>query len=130
MIQERKMFLYTVIDSLQVVMDGLCRNFGIRPNRRTNRIELQNGDIKMSVTIMCTDMGEKAQNLIKEQAGELWRRFYQVETEHTDVKINLLHQIRQTKGILSIEYCFQDEGAEEKENTVYQTFFPLPPEST
>ena len=89
MIQERKMFLYTVIDSLQVVMDGLCRNFGIRPNRRTNRIELQNGDIKMSVTIMCTDMGEKAQNLIKEQAGELWRRFYQVETEHTDVKINL-----------------------------------------
>ena len=125
MLQERKMFLYTVIDSLQAVMDGLCRNFGIRPNRRTNRIELQNGDIKMSVTIMCTDMGEKAQNLIKEQAGELWQRFYQVETEHTDVKINLLHQIRQTKGILSIEYRFQDEGAEEKENTVYQAFFPI-----
>lgn len=125
MMQERKMFLYTAMDSLQVVMDGICRNFGIRPNRRTNRIELRNGDIAMSVTIMCTDMGEKAQSLIKEQAGELWQRFYQVETEHTDLKINLLHQIRQTRGILSIEYRFPKEGAEEKENTVYQAFFPM-----
>ncbi|MCI9590283.1 MAG: DUF4272 domain-containing protein [Lachnospiraceae bacterium] len=123
MMQERKMFLYTAIDSLQVVMDSLCRNFGIRSNRRTNRIEVQNGNITMSVTIMCTDMGEKAQGLIKEQVGELWQKFYQVETEYTDLKINLLHQIRQTRGILAIEYRCPKEGEEEK--AVFQAFFPI-----
>ena len=67
--KEGQMFLYTLVDSLEAVMSVMCRSFGISQIRKTNRLELENGSISMIVTVMCTDMGEEAEERIKEQTG-------------------------------------------------------------
>lgn len=121
--KEGQMFLYTLVDSLEAVMSVMCRSFGVSQSRKTNRLELENGSISMTVTVMCTDMGEEAEERIKEQTGELYQRIYQIETEQDDIKINLLHQIRRTKGIASIEYSCPEEGLEESLRLIDQTFF-------
>ena len=123
--KEGKMFLYTLVDSVDAVMASMCRSFGIEKGRRTNRLELKNGEIAMSVTVMCTDMGEGAQERIVEQTGQLCDSIYAVKTENTDIKINLLHQIRRTRGIALIEYSFPEEGAEENQKLIEKTFFGM-----
>lgn len=121
--KEGQMFLYTLVDSLEAVMSVMCRSFGISQSRKTNRLQLENGSISMTVTVMCTDMGEEAEERIKEQTGGLCQRIYQTETELDDIKINLLHQIRRTRGIASIEYSYPEEGLEESQGLIDQTFF-------
>ncbi len=123
--KEGKMFLYTLVDSLDPVMASLCQSFGLEKVRRTNRLELKNGEIAMTITVMCADMGPQAEEQIKEQTGQLCQSIYQVKTEQTDIKINLLHQIRRTRGIVLIDYSFPKEEAEESEKLVEQTFFGM-----
>lgn len=112
---EGSMCLFCTESSLDKIMDEISRVFGLSSEGKGNTIELHNGDIEIYVLVGTAEMGEEANAYIKNQVERTWGHFYEVETEDTDIKTNVLYQIKMTRGFAQIQYSYiQDEALDKR----------------
>lgn len=97
-------YLLAVEDRLEQLMAGLARAFGPAASpARQNRLTIKGEEYAAHVVVISRTMSEELSQLVKDQTEKVWQHFHQVETEHADLKINLLHQIRLTRALVQLQ---------------------------
>ncbi len=88
--------------------------FGTNTPGSGNKLTLRNGDLSVEISAYGEDLGEECVQFIRTQIDAVCGHFAPVETEqHTDIKINALHQLTGSKGFVHIRYTYP--GAEDGE---------------
>lgn len=119
---EGSIFLFCAESSLYKIMDEISRVFGLVSEGQGNTIELHNGDMAIYVQTVTAEMGEEAQAYIKDQVERTWGHFYEVETEDTDIKTNVLYQIQMTRGFAQIKYSYIPDETLDKQAMIADLF--------
>ncbi|MBE6071404.1 MAG: DUF4272 domain-containing protein [Clostridium butyricum] len=96
------------------IINSLCNTFGISSDGEGNTINLNNNDIHIKIGVFCDSNNDDEKELIKDQVGRVYGHFYEVETEKTDIKTNLLYKLDLTHGLIIVNYVFDNENVEEK----------------
>ena len=120
---EGSVYLFCYVDTLEEVMQVLCKKFGVGNDGKGNTLELHNGDIDLYVEVAALDMGEEAANFLGRQKGAVCGHFAEVETEAVDVKTNLLLTIDRARSCVAIVFSFDNNNVEQKLQMVCTPFF-------
>lgn len=97
-----------VIDQIETMLGG-------ESGAKTNNYTLNNGDMKVFL-VACGSADENANGTYaKEQLKGVQGFVYSVKTKHVDIKRNLFYHLRQSKGVLRIDYGYDNTGARESE---------------
>lgn len=117
-----KAYILCTERDLDKIMNVICNIFNINSSGNGNTIQIHNKDIKVNVTVFATSMGEEIQVFIKDQVQRTYGHFYEVKTEHIDIKTNLLYKLQQTCGFVNIEYSFIPEDGINKQFMIEEMF--------
>lgn len=117
-----KAFILSGENDFEKIMDVLCRRFNIDNSGEGNTMTIHNNDIEISVQVLTEEMGEDAAKFISGQVNGICGHFYGVETEHTDIKTNLLYAVGRSKSMIFVNYSFLDDGKFDKKSFIEETF--------
>lgn len=110
-----KTFILCAEEDYIRIMNVICDGFGISCNGEGHTLSINSQEMKISVTVFTKAMGEDEEGLIKDQVDRVYGHFYEVNTENTDIKTNLLYDIARTNGMIFINYSFiEDENFDKK----------------
>lgn len=119
---EGKIFLFSSIPVMDKIVTSIAEHFGIKSDGAGNTLSLNNNDIAVQVLVVSDDLGEEGAEFIKDQVSRTWGHFYQIATDHTDIKTNLLYKIKMTKGLVIIDYSFDGEEILNKKQLIETMF--------
>ncbi|MNC11007.1 hypothetical protein D3C75_586900 [compost metagenome] len=110
---EKKLYLLVVEQELELVMEAICRAFGLENEGTGNTIGASNGRVELAVSVFTKDM-EETQAFFKEQVNAVWGHFHGVDTEYTDNKLNVLYQIQGSGSFVIVKYSCADEDTDQE----------------
>ena len=120
-----KTFILCHENDINKLMEVLCRKFNIDNSGNGNTLEIHNNDICISVAVFSQSMGENEEKFIKDQANRVYGHFYDVDTQHIDIKTNLLYSIHMTKSMIFVNYSFVYDDEFDKKTFVEEIFASL-----
>lgn len=103
---EGKIFLFSSISVMDQIVMAIADHFSVSADGDSNTLSLKNGDIAAQILVITDELGGEDMEFVKDQVGRTWGHFYQIATDHTDIKTNLLYKLRMTKGLIIINYTF------------------------
>lgn len=117
-----KMFILSRENDFNKISEVLCRKFNINNSGESNVFEIHNNDINVSAVIFTKSMGEEEEKLVKDQAERVYGHFYEVDTQYTDIKTNLLYSLSLSQAIIFVNYSFIEDEEFDKKTFIEQTF--------
>lgn len=117
-----KTFILCAENDYARVIKVICDGFGINCDRESHTLNIQNQDIKISVTVFTKVMGNDEEELIRNQVNRVYGHFYEVDTENTDIKTNLLYDIARTNSMVFINYSFIEDEKFDKRSMIEGKF--------
>lgn len=103
---EKTLFLLCIEDSLEEIMSVFCDYFAIENSGEGYTLNLKNGNVELNIDIITKNMNK---DFITDQIRKIWGYFRQVDAQETNIKINLLHQIKCFNSFISIN-CKHETG--------------------
>lgn len=104
-------YLLAVEDRLEPIMASLRQAFGAAAGpAQGNRMSLTLQGSTAQLLVATRTMGEELDKLVRDQTDKVWQHFHTVQTEKTDLKINLLHQLRLTRALIQLQCDGLPEG--------------------
>ena len=86
---------------------------------------LRNGDLTIQVVTYGSDLGEECQEFIKKQVNGVCGYVASIDTEHVDIKINVLHQLLRSHGFIFLNYNYPGEEDDTMEELVLAPLFEI-----
>lgn len=117
-----KTFILCAEEDYIRIMNVICDGFGVSCNGEGHTFSISSQDIKIEVTVFTKAMGQDEESLIKNQVDRVYGHFYEVNTENTDIKTNLLYDISRTNGMVFINYSFIEDGTFDKKSMIEGKF--------
>lgn len=106
-------YLLCQASTVPEILRAVDHAFGTETPGSGNQLTLRNGGLTVEISAYGADLGEECVKFIREQVNAVCGHFAPVETAHTDIKINVLHQLTSTKGFVHIRYTYP--GREDSE---------------
>lgn len=79
-------------------------------------------DAHLKMVVYSAEMSEEAKQYVQTRKKIVREHFREVETEHMDVKINLLHQILMTSSVVEIDCIYKEKTGVGRENHIRELF--------
>lgn len=119
---EKMSWIFSAQENLEPVMQILCSAFGIEEKGEGNTLTLHNGDLQIAVSVCARTMSDEAREYVEGQVKNVWGHFHEVDTDFTDTKLNLLHQLRMTGSVIELSYSYEEDEKLNKELIIWQPF--------
>ncbi len=103
------------------ILAVLEQAFDMESGGSGDQITLTNGD--MFIAFTAASMDDENQSFARDQIEGAWNYFRQVETEHTEIRRNLLHHLRMCRGVVSIHAGYEGPYNPEKEEDILSQIY-------
>ncbi|MCM1327573.1 MAG: DUF4272 domain-containing protein [Bacteroidales bacterium] len=105
-------FMLGMENDMEKIIQIFEKAFGLPHSQGGNTLTLNNGDITVQVMVVTQSMGEEAKAHIEDQSGRVLGHFYEVKTQKTDVKLNLMYQLSFTNSLVTVSYSYGPKSKE------------------
>lgn len=121
---KNKAFIFCEEDNVRFIIQEFFNVFKIKGAQNNgNKLTLTNKDYKISITALSKSMNEEIKKFIDEQIISSCEHFSKIKTKYIDAQINLLHEIEESRGFITIEYSYKKDKYTDKDKSVFSLVF-------
>ncbi|MBO4981978.1 MAG: DUF4272 domain-containing protein [Lachnospiraceae bacterium] len=123
---EKKLYILCMEKNSNTMLKAFDSVFGtLLADSGVNNGTLRNGELSVQVVTYGQDLGDECKEFIQKQANSVCGYTASLETAHTDIKINVIHQLLRSKGFIFLKCSYPGPEDSVTEDMLLQPLYAV-----